>query len=89
MARRLGETMERAKVTPAKMAAEMGVTTAHISGMTLHGRGSFAAWAKACGVLGASMDYIVTGKYPLADAEWVREVLIRGLQTLQPPITTK
>lgn len=65
--RRLSEAIERAGKSQAWIAEQLHCTEAQISKMCKHGAGGLWAFAQACDVIGASLDYVVLGTYPRAD----------------------
>lgn len=82
MGARLLQLIEQSPWTRPQFAVKLGVSTAMLSKMVNQGGGSLAAWAKACELLDASLDYVVLARFPTADPEWVQRVLKAGMEVV-------
>jgi hypothetical protein len=84
--RRLGEAIDRAGKTQAWVAEQLHCTEAQISKMCKHGAGGLWAFAQACDLIGASLDYVVLGTYPKADDFFMDR--LRQMMGSQAPAAT-
>lgn len=71
MGRRLFSEIERAKTTKAKLAAEIGCTRATLTYACKEGKISVELLTEVCKRIGSSLDFIVYGKHPTADPEFL------------------
>lgn len=82
MGDRLRQLIVQSPWSRPQFAIKLGVSTAMLSKMINQGGGSLAAWAKACELLNASLDYVVLARFPTADPAWVQRVLRAGMEAV-------
>jgi transcriptional regulator with XRE-family HTH domain len=71
MGQRLEAEIRRAKTTKAALAAQIGCSRATLTYACKQGIISVELLAEVCKRIGASLDYVVFGKYPTADPEFL------------------
>ena len=71
MGQRLFSEMNRAGTTKAKLAAEIGCTRATLTYACKEGKISVELLTEVCRRIGSSLDYIVYGRHPTADPEFL------------------
>lgn len=71
MGRRLFSEMNRAKTTKARLAREIGCTRATLTYACKDGTISIELLAEVCRRIGSSLDYVVFGRLPTADPEFM------------------
>lgn len=71
MGRRLFSEIERAKTTKAALAQEIGCTRATLTYACQEGKISVELLTEVCRRIGASMDFVVFGRHPTADPEFL------------------
>lgn len=81
--KRLADAIDRAGRTQVWVAEQLHCTEAQVSKMCKHGAGGLWAFAQACDLIGASLDYVVLGTYPKAD-EWFVDRLKQMMGTQVP-----
>lgn len=72
--KRLLESAEKAGKNGAWLADKLGVSESHVSKMFKTGSVSLWVAARISQLLGVSLDYLVFGTFPSADADFVRQL---------------